>query len=76
VTEAMKIEGNANFEPDEYHWFWNEKIEIEKRYAELNKALSSLSSRDRIARRTITNLIPITSLFCIGLRFMFLESLF
>lgn len=63
VTKAMAEEGNANFDPDAYKWFWNEKIEIEKRYPELNKELSARSSRDRIARGTIINLIPITILY-------------
>ena len=63
VTAAMKVEGNQAFDPDDYRWFWNEKIEIEKRYADLNKELSSRSSRDRIARGTIINLIPLTILY-------------
>lgn len=40
--------------------FWKEKVEIEKSYPDLNSELSSRSSRDRIARGTFLNLLPIS----------------
>lgn len=50
----MSLDDNVDSE------FWNEKVEIEKSYPDLNKELKSRSSRDRIARGTIINLIAIT----------------
>jgi len=77
VKEEMKGE---SFEKEDYKSFWKEKLEIEKRFPELNKELGSRSSRDRIARGTMINLIPITILYWPLIHFfgilLFITSIF
>jgi len=63
TIETAMFEDKQPFKSSDYKFFWKEKIEIEKSYPELNKELSSRSSRDRIARGTILNLIPISLLY-------------
>ena len=62
VAKEMKTEGKE-FNIDEYRSFWDEKALIEMKYPTLASDLKSRSSRDRIARGTMINLIPITILF-------------
>ena len=63
TVEKAMTDADPPFLSAEYKYFWKEKIEIEKSYPDLNKAMSSRSSRDRIARGTIFNLIPISILY-------------
>ena len=59
--DAFKvIQNSVGLDNVVYNDFWNEKVEIEKSYPDLNKELKSRSSRDRIARGTIINLIAIS----------------
>ena len=60
---AHKMKEGEEFDKSSYEFFWNEKMEIEKNYPDLNKELTSRSSRDRIARGVMINLIPITILY-------------
>jgi len=62
VRDAM-LEQDISFNENDYKHYWNEKITIEKSYPDLNKELSGRSSRDRIARGVVINLIPITIVF-------------
>lgn len=62
IAKEMENRGLL-FDADAYQLFWEEKIEIEKRYPDLKKELTSRSSRDRIARGTMINLIPISILY-------------
>lgn len=63
VVQKEMANRGIHFDIEEYELFWDEKIEIEKSYPELNKELTSRSSRDRIARGTMVNLIPISVLY-------------
>ena len=60
---TQKTEDGEEFEKSSYIFFWKEKMEIEKNFPDLNKELTSRSSRDRIARGVMINLIPITILY-------------
>ncbi|MEL6923037.1 MAG: hypothetical protein AAFO94_03240 [Bacteroidota bacterium] len=79
VARNIADEGQY-FDKAAYAYFWNEKLEIEKRYPDLNKELTSRSSRDRIARGVMLNLIPITILYWSHLQvvgiFLFILSVF
>ena len=52
-----------SFASDDYKDRWTDKLKIETDYANLSKQLESKSSRDRIARGTIINLILINVFF-------------
>ncbi len=66
VVEKEREESGEPIDVNEYKLFWDEKVEIEKSYPELNSELKRRSSRDRIARGTILNLIPITIVYWSG----------
>lgn len=59
LKKAFK-ESNSSIDINQYAYFWEEKVEIEKNYPDLNKEIRSRSSRDRIARGTIINLIALS----------------
>lgn len=63
LSVVHKEINDDSFQKKDFELFWQEKLEIEKQFPELNKELSSRSSRDRIARGTMLNLIPITILY-------------
>ena len=67
VVGKEREESGVTIDVNEYKFFWDEKVEIEKSYPELNSEIKSRSSRDRIARGTILNLIPITIVYWSGL---------
>ena len=60
VVSRELIKKDTAFDISKYKLFWEEKVRIEMTYSELNKELGSRSSRDRIARGTILNLVAIT----------------
>lgn len=59
IDKAFK-KSNTPIDVGQYAYFWEEKVEIEKNYPDLNKEIRSRSSRDRIARGTIINLIALS----------------
>ncbi len=59
ALKAIK-KSNNSFDINQYKHFWEEKVEIEKKHPDLNKEIKSRSSRDRIARGTIINLIALS----------------
>jgi len=59
----MELSEELSFEKDDYKDMWNEKLMIEKDYPDLKRESRSRSSRDRIARGTIINLLLITAFF-------------
>ena len=78
--EKTMAEDGISFNKDDFQYFWAEKLTIAKDYPDLDKELTSRSSRDRIARGLMVNLIPITiiywsSIHIIGVA-LFIVSLF
>ncbi len=61
---------------NDYKTFWDEKVAIEKHFPDLNKEIMSRSSRDRIARGTMLNLIPISILYWADLQWVGIILLF
>ena len=79
IDRIMK-EDRVAFDKDDYKSFLAEKLTIAKDFPDLDKELSSRSSRDRIARGLMLNMIPITicywsKIHFIGLALFILSSL-
>jgi len=60
TNARLQLSKELSFDPDEYRDRWTEKLKIERDFTDLNKQIEGRSSRDRIARGTIINLILIT----------------
>ena len=80
VVQKELADNGHTIELKQYRSLWSDKVEIEKKHPGLNKELLGRSSRDRIARGTIINMVPISILYWndfgwIGIALLILSAL-